>query len=366
MTYSLCMFALDARAPVVLVGGGGVVGQRLAPLLSMLEGRPLVIAGRSAEHAALTLAAVRAAGGDARFLPLDLAAPAGRLAASAVLGLVNDPHDALLLAAVGAGVPFVDITRWTTRLAVAVGRVALAGARAPVILASGWMGGLLARAAALLAQEIGGAVDIVDGAVRYALDDASGADSVMYIDRLWIPFDATCAGQLTTVAPLTELRRVDIAGQRTSVRRFDTPDQWTLPLTLGARSAAVRLGFDHAGAGVALAWMARLGLFRLLAGDRFRSLRHALLRDNAAGVRPGSPAAFRVDVTNTDGLARGLSLSKPDGQAALTAVGAWLALRFALAQPSFAGVRFPEQDPDNASLVGLVERAGVSVSWSSP
>jgi short-subunit dehydrogenase involved in D-alanine esterification of teichoic acids len=61
------MFRLDAKAPIVLVGGGGVIGRRLAPLLSRLEGRALIVAGRSAERAAPTLALVRGAGGEARF-----------------------------------------------------------------------------------------------------------------------------------------------------------------------------------------------------------------------------------------------------------------------------------------------------------
>jgi hypothetical protein len=205
------------------------------------------------------------------------------------------------------------------------------------------MGGLLPRVAAMLAREVGGAIDIIDGAVRYALDDAVGADSVAYIDRLWIPFDVTRDGQPVNVAPLTEARHVAIAGKQTIVRRFDTPEQWSLPLTLGARNAAVRLGFDRAGAGPALGLLARLGIMRWFAADRFRSLRHALLHDKRASLRPGSAAASRVDVTNTDNVARGLSLSTQNGQAMLTAVGAWLSLRFALAQPTFAGVRFPSK-----------------------
>ena len=360
------MLQLDHEAPILLVGGGGVVGRRLAPLLTRFEARPLLIAGRSRERAAATIGAVQALGGEASFAALDLAGPVGTWSVAAVICLVNDPQDKLLLAAVGAGVPFVDITRWTTRLASAVARVTLAEARAPVVLASGWMGGLLPRVAALLAGEIGGAIDSVDGAVRYALADASGADSIEYIDRLWIPFDVTLGGRAVTVSPLSEARCVSVAGRRTIVRRFDTPEQWSLPLTLGASSVAVRLGFDHALAGTALAFLSRIGFFRWFAAERFRALRHALLRTKGAEHRSGAPAAFRVDVTNTDGVARGMSLSTADGQAGLTAVGAWLAARFALSAATPAGVSFPEQDPDNASLLQLLQRAGVTAVRGSP
>jgi hypothetical protein len=164
------------------------------------------------------------------------------------------------------------------------------------------------------------------------------------------------------VSPFSEARRVDVAGQSTRVRRFDTPDQWSLPMTLGARSVAVRIGFDSGPMTGALAFLVRLGFFRWFAGERFRALRHALLRSAGAEMRPGAPAAFRVDVVGESGERRALTLSKPDGQAALTAVGAWLATRLALSEPGFAGVRFPEQDPDNVQLLSLLARAGVGVA----
>lgn len=354
--------------PIVLVGGSGVVGLRLALLLGRLEQRPLLIAGRSSSRAQPVLDELRAAGVEARFFELDVAQQPGgetvrvRLppSASAVVGLVNDPHDALLGAALEAAVPFVDITRWTTRFSVAVGRAGLARPRAPVVLASGWMAGLLPRVAAFLAAQVGGELDSIDGSIRYALADASGADSVEYMDRLWIPFDVTREGRAVTVPPFSDVRRVEVAGALTTVRRLDTPEQWSLPLTLGARSASVRMGFDSGFVTQALAFLVRLGFFRWFSADRFRGLRHSLLRSTGAETRLGAPASFRVDVRNTAGESRTLSLTKADGQAALTAVGAWLALRFALSDPTFAGVRFPEQDPDNADLPALLSRAGVS------
>jgi hypothetical protein len=357
------MFIHNPDAPVVLVGGSGVVGRRLAPLLARLEGRPLILTGRRPAAAETTLAAVRSVGGDARFVPLDLSSPAGRLSVSAVVGLVNDPRDALLLATMDAGVPFVDITRWTSRVTRAVGRLALARPRAPVIMSSGWMGGLLARVAALLSSTLGGELDRIDGAIRYALRDAAGPDSVDYVDRLWIPFDVTRDAELCAVLPFSDPRRIEVAGASTTAWRFDTPDQWSLPLTLGARNVAVRLGFDSTLAGVALAWLTRAGFFRWFAADRFTRLRHAILRDAGAAQRSGAPAAFRVDVRNVLGTTRALSVSTAHGHAELTAVGAWLGLRFALADPQFPGVRFPEDDPDNAALLDKLERAEISAQW---
>jgi hypothetical protein len=92
---------------------------------------------------------------------------------------------------------------------------------------------------------------------------------------------------------------------------------------------------------------ARSGFFSWFASARFRWLRHAFLRNKRA--------------TNVAGAARNMTLSTRHGQATLTAVGAWLSLRFALSEPEYAGVRFPEQDPANTALTALVERAGVRV-----
>ncbi len=277
-----------------------MVGRQLAPLLATQEQRALLIAGRTERNAAATLAAVRGVGGDASYLRLDLGAqPERRVAASAIVGLVNDPRDSLLSSAVSARVPFVDITRWTPRVAAAVARIALAGTHSPVVLASGWMAGLVARTAAFLAKAVGGQLEAVEGSVRYALADASGADSVDYIDRLWIPFDVTQDGAPITVLPLGDARRVEIAGHRTTVRQIDTPDQWSLPLTLGARSATLRLGFDSAIVGAGLALITRVGFFHWFASERFRGLRHAVLRGREDDSRPGAAAAFRVDVSNT-------------------------------------------------------------------
>jgi len=63
--------------------------------------------------------------------------------ARAVISTVNDPDDRVLRAAVSAGIPYVDITRWTSRLTRAVTQATLLNPTAPVLLTSGWMGGVV-------------------------------------------------------------------------------------------------------------------------------------------------------------------------------------------------------------------------------
>jgi hypothetical protein len=107
----------------------------------------------------------------------------------------------------------------------------------------------------------------------------------------------------------------------------------------------------------------RAGVFWLLRGERFRALRQALLRSSGAEQRPGASAAFRVDVHGEHG-ARALTVRSAAGQAALTAIGALLSVRWALTMPERGGAFFPEQDPANALLPELLVAAGAGVDLS--
>jgi hypothetical protein len=368
LTYFTAMrFEHRASGPLVLVGGTGVVGRNLAPLLAQARlADEIVVAGRDPARAEPVLDSVRRAGQSARFehIVLGERAKTTPLSASLVIGLVNDPANALLAAAMDGGVPFVDVTRWTSRVAATVAHVATVRPSSPVVLSSGWMGGLLARVAAHLLP-FAGRDAVVDGSIRYALDDAAGEDSVEYMDRLWLPFEVPEAQGSVVVEPFRDRRSVMVHGHRTSVARFDTPEQWTLPIALGVHRAAVRLGFDNNTVGKLLFALVRTGFFWLVRSDRFRSLRRSLLRSQGAEKRPGAGAAFRVDVRGNDGT-RTMTVHSAFGQAALTAVGALLSARWALTMPRVGGVFFPEQDPENVRLPERLAAAGVVVTPETP
>lgn len=105
--------------------------------------------------------------------------------------------------------PYVDVTRWTSRVHRAAALVSLgapgaasapAPAPAPVLLSSGWMGGVVPLVAAALAERLGGA-DRVETAIRYDLADRSGADSVEFMDRLGVDFEVREEGRTVSVTP---------------------------------------------------------------------------------------------------------------------------------------------------------------------
>lgn len=350
----------DPAGPVVLAGGAGVVGRALAPLVARLDGREVVIAARDADRARRVVERVTSSGGQARHLVWQRGGTLNTRA-SVVVGLLNDPSDVLLRQAVDAGVPFVDITRWTSRLQQTLGRLQWAPPTAPVVLASGWMGGLLPRVARALAQ--GYDVVRVVGSIRFSLADASGADSVEYMDRLWVPFDVPGSDGSGIIEPYGTQGFVTIDGARTWVGRFDTPEQWTLPLSAMLPSTtipavSVSIGFDNVWLSRATGLLVWLGVFRLLRSERFRSVRRGLLRETGAEQRAPARAAFRVDVVTRDAGVVSRTIHHA-GQADLTAVGALLAIR--QARRSAPGVWLPEHDVDD-NLWNELVAAGVGTS----
>ncbi|WP_442810898.1 saccharopine dehydrogenase, partial [Streptomyces sp. Wh19] len=235
----------DADGPVLLVGGYGTVGAELARMAA--PSWPLILTGRTVQRGQQL---ANETGAELR--TWDLADPAPfRAEISAVVTVVNDPDDRVLRAAISGGVPFVDITRWTTRLQRAATVAAMSGPTAPVLLSSAWMGGVTSLVAACLGDRLGGA-DTVDVAIRWDLADRAGADSVEFMDRLGLDYEVMRDGQRHTVMPLTDAGRVRIGETLTRVARIDTPEQFTLPLTLSAQTATTRIGFSSPASTTAL------------------------------------------------------------------------------------------------------------------
>ncbi|MBD3933296.1 saccharopine dehydrogenase [Streptomyces chumphonensis] len=342
----------DPEGPVLITGGYGTVGTELARLVAPTA--PVLLTGRSPERGR---ALADELGGEVR--AWDLADPAPFTAAvRAVVSSVNDPDDRVLRAAASAGVPYVDITRWTARLQRAVTVAALQRPTAPVLLSSAWMGGVSSIAAAALAEELGGA-ERVETAVRWDMADRSGADSVEFMDRLGVRFEVIEGGRRRLAAPLTDARTVRIGPGPVRVARIDTPEQFTLPLTLGTATAATRIGFSSAGATRALLALGGAGFFRWAGGERWTPLRRALL--HAPGE--GGTAGFRVDVTHC-GATRTATLIDPHGQSHLTALGALLGLHRVLGldgSPAPEGLVLPEQHPRPAHALATLTEYGVRV-----
>jgi hypothetical protein len=355
--------AMKSEGSVVLVGGYGVVGARLAGMLRERHpDLPLVIAGRRLEPAELL--ARQLGGAEGAVVDVRSPSPLAGLVSRprAVLSLVNDSGDHLLLSAAREGVAVLDITRWTSRLKKAVLRLAGMPLRAPVLLSSAWMAGMVPRLVSGAAERLG-RLERVEVGIRFSLSDQAGPDSVEYMDRLGLTFEVMDGGEERRVVPLTDGRRVTFSdGRRTWVFRLDTPEQATLPVVLGARTVSTRLGFDSGAVTWGLAALQRLGVLRLLQHPRLTSPRRALLASNGAG----GEAAWVADVEGEWGAAR-IEVVDPRGQAHLTAVGALMGAERLLgldgAPPPTAGVWFPEHDPRPEPAWAALRAHGVRVRF---
>jgi hypothetical protein len=343
---------------ILIAGGYGLVGGQVAEVLRTRHADlPIAVAGRSPEQGEALADRIGAA-----CVALDVSDPdplRGRSPA-AVIGAVNDPSDHLLMACVRAGIPYLDITRWTSLQRRAASRATAARPTAPVLLASSWMAGVAPLVACHLANQLD-TVDSIDISILYALADRAGSDSVEYVDRMTVPFETTVDGALITARPLTSGRNVEFPrGRRARVHRLDTPEQTTLPLFTGARTVSTRIGYDAASATLALQGLRLTGVLRLLAHPRLTRLRRRLLHSNGEG----GTAQLVIDVTGPDRTVRA-AVVDPRGQSHLTAVGAAIALERLLGldgmPPEPSGVRYPEQHPSPSGVVDTLRDHGISI-----
>lgn len=339
----------SSTGPILIVGGYGTVGSELARLCA--PSWPLLLTGRNPSKGESLAGEL---GATVRRWDLNDPAPFSATV-RAVVSTVNDSDDRVLRAAVGAGIPYVDVTRWTSRMTRAATLAGLLQPTAPVLLSSGWMGGIVNIVAASLSHEIGGA-QRVEVAIRYDVNDRAGLDSVDFIDRLGQDYEVRRNGTLATVSPLSDAKWLDIGGYRTKVARLDTPEQLTLPLTLGVESAVTRIGFSSNASTAALLAAKAVGFFRWGRGERWTSLRRSLLYSPGQG---GS-ATIRIDAHSARG-SHSVTITDPAGQAHLTALGGYLGLQQVLASESMAGVMFPESRHDIAAALAEMQSHEVTV-----
>jgi hypothetical protein len=293
-------------------------------------------------------------GATVRKWDLDAAEPFSA-APRAIISTVNDPDDRVLRAAVRAGIPYVDVTRWTSRMLRAATTASLLQPTAPVLLSSGWMGGIVNIVAASLSNDLGGA-DSMEVAIRYDVKDRAGVDSVDFMDRLGLDYEVRRDGVSAMVSPLSDARWVNIGAHRTLVARLDTPEQLTLPLTLGVDSVTTRIGFSSNASSRALLAAKALGFFRWGAGPRFTGLRRSLLFSPGQG----GTAMIRIDAQGPGGN-RSMVITDRAGQAHLTALGGYLGLQQVLADDATAGVNFPESRPDVTGALAELQAHNVTV-----
>jgi saccharopine dehydrogenase-like NADP-dependent oxidoreductase len=337
---------VPARA-ILVVGGSGAVGSRLAALLAPRWPAGVIVAARDE---ARVRRVARAIGGAARGARLDVDDPSAVSAALAEACLVVNcvPLRApfhLMREAIEAGLAYTDVSPapiWEAGLALAP-LAARSGAR--VILGAGLAPGASSVMARALAERLGG-LDAIDVTLQFHVGDEIGDAALETLIELSArTLRGVRAGQPHAFRAFDEAREIRLGEPPRARLAYRAPftDQLWFAASLGARSAATWLALEPAWAGRMVAVLARRGMASAL--DK-PTRRRVAIRVLQAAARPlrirGRDFALVVEARGPQGSGR-LELGgrcEPQG----TAIAASLAVRALLGEQSIPpGVWFPEQ-----------------------
>jgi saccharopine dehydrogenase (NAD+, L-lysine forming) len=350
---------------ILIVGGYGVVGGRIAADLAPDYPDQVMVAGRSVERAQ---AAAAALGHGARGRFIDIEQPASIDAAlvgvRAVMSCIDQPGRLLLHAAIERGLRYTDITPHLCELGRGaayeqiVARARACGAR--VVLGTGIVPGISNVMARVLAQTLGGA-DAIETALLLCATDVTGPASFDYfLQELAMPFEIHVDGADRAARAFSDPCPVEFPaplGLRPAYL-FPFSDQVLYPRTMGARTAVTRLAIEPTSLARGLAVALHFGAGRVMA---WAPLRHAIARGRQGRLpQPGTVFALRVDVDHHGRSAHATLLGGAQADAA--AAGAAAILRSLLdGQVAEPGAWMPEQVIDPPQFFSRLAARGLVV-----
>jgi saccharopine dehydrogenase (NAD+, L-lysine forming) len=257
---------------ILIVGGYGEVGRRLATLLEAGSPDRVIVAGRHPELAH---------GFPARLIDLDDPGSIDR--ALDGIGVVvacarqREPH--LLRAAVRRGLAYTSIAPpWMPWADIQPLRAEAERTGARIILAAGLEPGITSVLVRAAADRLG-AVDSVESALLLSLGDTYGPDSMGFIlEEVTESYTITVDGR-PDVAQAFEHSKVVLFPAPVGPRRAYTMpfrDQLYYPATVGARTAVARIALDPPWLADTVAVLLRVGLRRLLRRGGRGTIHHGL------------------------------------------------------------------------------------------
>ena len=286
---------------ILIVGGYGVVGRRIASELGPDYPDRVIVAGHSRARADEAATAI---GHGVRGRSIDITVPSS-LAASldgvaVVISCIDQPGRTLLWGAIARGLRCTDITPHLTEL----GRGAEyeridAAARASgarLVLGTGIVPGISSVMVRALADALGGADEIETALLLNAADVSGPASFDYFLQELAMSFDIHVGGEDRPARAFSAPRLVEypppVGAQPAYL--FPFSDQVLYPRTMGVRTAVTRLAIEPAWLARVLSMVAQSGASHLLA---IEAIRHAIARHRQD--RPsdqGARFALRVDV----------------------------------------------------------------------
>jgi saccharopine dehydrogenase (NAD+, L-lysine forming) len=353
---------------ILIIGGYGVVGRRIANELAPDYPNRVVIAGRNPARAEEI---ARAIGHGVRGRRIDIAVPSSIAEALAgvavVISCIDQPGRTLMWAAVERGLNYTDITPHLIEL----GRGAAydkinAAARASgarLVLGTGIVPGISNVMVRALADVLGGA-DEIKTALLLGASDVSGPASFDYfLQELSMSFDVRVDGEDRPAHAFSDPQLVNFpppVGAQLSYL-FPFSDQVLYPRTMGVRTALTRVAIEPAWLGRLLAISVRTGASRLMAIARVRHAIASRRQDRASSKE--ARFALRVDVgcCGRQKAATLLGHAQADAAAAGAAGTARLLIDGCIAEP---GAWMPEQIVEPAAFLSQLAKRGLTVEFA--
>lgn len=357
---------------ILITGGYGTVGSRVAADLAPDYPGRLVLAGRSAAKAGQLAAEI---GYGVRGRRIDVGNPASVEAALGGVGVlvscVDQPEPHLLRAAIARGLACTDIAPHLMTRRPTEGMKAEAthtGAR--IVLGAGLAPGISSLLARMGADRVG-AVDSVESNVLLSAGDTYGPASRKYImEEIAMAYAVRIEGREVLMRPFSRSARVNFPpplGERTAYP-FPFSDQVFFPSTLGARTAITRLALDPPWLGALLSALVRLrvtGALRRQGSSQERG--QQLIARLQRRYERSDWYSVVVDVRGARGRVRASLVGR--GQASGTAIGAAAVVRaLADGEVEKSGIWLAEQviPPvpffERLAAHGLVPRVEVPLS----
>lgn len=360
--------AADAATRVLIVGGYGNVGQRIARLLDEDLGDRLLIAGRDVRHATRFAATLRD-GATARLIDIDdpESYASALIDVVAVIMCLDTTELAFPLACVKRGIRYIDISAsYEVIERLSFLRDLATAHQATIVCSVGLAPGLTN----LLAKACVKSTDILVSSIAvhllFGLGDHHGKAALEWlVDRLHRPFEIGPSGARREVRPFEERAQAPFPspfGERTTYC-FDFSDQHTLPQTLGVPSVSTWTTYDRPAPARFLSRLARLGLLRWM---RYRPLRRSAVW-LLGTVRAGADQFVVAVTATTEGESQTISataIGREEAQA--TAVIAAETLRHVLNKAPMAGVFQLDELYDLADYQGSLGRHGIQINAPPP
>jgi saccharopine dehydrogenase (NAD+, L-lysine forming) len=361
---------MSARG-ILIVGGYGVIGRRIAVELAVDYSDQITIAGRNGAKAAEAAAAT---GRGARGRQIDTSVATSVAAAlegvAIVISCIDLPDRALLWAAIERGLCYTDITPRLTELGrgAAYERVdaAARSSGARVVLGTGIAPGIVNVMARALTDPRGRADEIETALLLPAGDSGGPALLGYFLQELAMSYEIRVQGADRPARAFSDPRLVEFpppAGARLAYL-FPFSDQVLYPRTLGASTAVTRLAVDPAWLGRFLAMMVSTGASRLTA---IEWIRNAIMNARRGQNRPSAKEAWfelRVDVRCGDRLKHAtlVGQAQADATALAAAETARLLIEGNVSEP---GAWMPEQVIDPGPFFAHLASRGLRVEFSN-